>query len=230
MHSKSSAVRPSNTCRLALALIVISSLTGCAGARISNVQSTTAAVGVAPAEVLVEVDIASDIGAAQQKDASKVRSGLESGLVQHLVKNGFAAEPFVAGISHPGAAVLHVSITEADSGSLAKRMIIGWGWGKATLQAKADLERADDSLGQSVTAFDTTSDSGIKPGLLLPVGVALATGNTIGLAVGGTINIATNVRGGLSKPIKNTSVAMVDQLKKYYQSAGWAWPDAKKKA
>lgn len=229
MYNKSSAVRGSTVCRFASALILACTLAGCAGAKVSNVQSTIA-VGKAPTELLVEVNVASNIGAGQQKDVSRIRSELESALVKRLVKSGVTAEPLAAGTHDPDAAVLHVSITDAESGNLAKRMIVGLGWGKARLQAQADLERVSASGGQPVTTFDTASDSGMKPGLLIPGGVAAATGNMIGLAIGGTINIARNIHGGMSKPIKSTSVAIVDQLKKCYQTAGWTWPSAKQKA
>lgn len=229
MYCNSSVVRGTGVRRLVSMSIAVFALTGCAAAKVSNVQSATA-VGKAPTELLVEVSVASDIGAEQQKEASKIRSDLESALVKRLVKDGAAAEPFAVSAHDPDAAVLHVSITDADAGNLAKRMIVGLGWGKARLQAQADLERASVSGGQPVTRFDTASDSGMKPGLLVPGGVAAATGNMIGLAIGGTINIATNIHGGMSRPIKSTSAAIVDQLKKCYQTAGWTWPSARQKA
>ena len=60
--------------------------------------------------------------------------------------------------------------------------------------------------------LNTYSDSGFKPGLLLPGGIALATGNAAHLAIAGGLDVAFNVRGGLQQPVKHTSSAIVPTL------------------
>ena len=198
-------------------------LAGCAGARVSNIASARAA-GPAPSELLVAVDAASAPDDTQAQAAHRIAADLQADLVQRLARAKVTAEPFVPATEHPGAAVLHVTIVRADPGSLAKRLVVGFGFGRATLQARAELQEASPSGVASLTAFDTSSDSGIKPGLILPGGVALATGNAVHLAIGGGIDIATNLRGGLARPTTRTASAIVTQLRQYYASAGWQWP------
>jgi len=54
--------------------------------------------------------------------------------------------------------------------------------------------------------------------------VASATRNPIHLAIGGAIDIAMNLRGGLARPTSSTATAIVAQLKQYYATAGWYRP------
>lgn len=198
-------------------------LTGCAGAAVSNVAAVQPS-GPPPSEILVAVDAAPMTGATQTHAAQAVASKLQTALVERLTGSHLTAEPFVPGTSHPGAAILHVSVVQADPGSLAERFVVGFGLGSGKLQANAELEYAQGSSGMSLTTFDTSSHSGMKPGLILPGAVALATRNPIHLAIGGAIDIAMNVRGGLARPTSSTASGIVAQLKKYYASAGWYWP------
>ena len=137
-------------------------LSGCAGAKIANVTSVDAG-SPSPAEILVQVDSTPD----QDTNAAtltKITAALQSDLIEQLTKARVTAEPFVPGTSHPGAAVLHISIAEADPGSALERIIIGFGAGQAKLQAEVDFKTADTRAAQTMTAFDTSSNSGYQPG------------------------------------------------------------------
>lgn len=197
-------------------------LAGCAGAKVTPGASAPA-TSPTPFEILVDV-VPAVQDATQAEFARQVSAKLNSDLVERLARQRITAEPFVAGTSHPGAVVLRVAIVDADPGNRLERMAIGFGLGKAELQAKASLASSDDATATALTAFDTESDTGHKPGLILPGGVALATRNIVHLAVGGGIGVATQLHDGTDKPIKETASAIVDQLKSYYSAAGWIWP------
>lgn len=202
-------------------------LAACAGAHVSNVASVHATTA-APTEIMVAVDTAPMSDADQAQAAVTVAPQLKAAVMKRLAKAHIAAAPFVAGGPTPGSAVLHVSILQADPGSMAERFLIGFGFGRAKLQAKADLESASTAGNASLTAFHTASDSGIKPGLILPGGITLATGNLIHLAIGGGIDVVTNLRSGMSGPTNSTANAIVKQLHSYYRSARWIWPNDQK--
>jgi hypothetical protein len=208
--------------RVVVGISMVLLLSGCAGAKITNVTSVDAG-SPSPAEILVQVDSTPDQDA-NAATLTKVASALQSDLIEQLTKARVTAEPFVPGTSHPGAAVLHISIAEADPGSALERIIIGFGAGQAKLQAEVDFETTDTRAAQTMTAFDTSSNSGYQPGLIVPGGVALATGRAVHLAIGAGIDVALNVRGGLARPTAKTASAVVNQLKKYYASVGWIWP------
>ena len=202
---------------------LLTALAGCASVRVADVVSSNAA-GSPPAEILVEVRAATTLQGAQPTVAQQVAATMESDLVARLRKAGISSAP-IAPEGHPqGAAILHVSVVEAEPGNALERVVIGFGVGRAKLDIKADLQSTEAAGAHPMTQFEASSHSGFKPGLILPGGVALATHDAVHLLIGGTIDIATNIHGGLQKPIKNTTTAVVDQLKKYYSSVGWQWP------
>jgi Domain of unknown function (DUF4410) len=207
------------------AVLLLAALDACAGARVSDVSSANAA-GPRPTEILVQVSAATPASAEaeQAKLAGEVAAKLQAELVQNLTEARVTAEPFVSGTSHPGAAVLHVTVSQVDPGSAIARFVIGFGAGRAELQVAADLANADTAGAQSVTAFSASANSGRAPGLILPGGVALATRNWVHLAIGGGIKVALSLNDGLDKPVKETSKAIVKQVGDYYKSAGWYWP------
>jgi hypothetical protein len=158
--------------------------------------------------------------------AQAAAARLQADLVKRLTAARLSAEPYFPGTNHPGAAVLRVSITEAEPGSYWERFVIGFGLGRAELQAKADLESGDTTETRSLTAFNTSSATGrVMPGLVLPGAIALATRSLVPLAVGGGLKLATSFRGGLDQSADGTAKAVVEQLKKYYASVGWHWPE-----
>jgi hypothetical protein len=193
---------------------------GACSAQVSELTSS-APTRPSPSEILVAV-VPSREG--EMPLPPEIANRIQSALVERLAEAHVTAEPFVRGTTHPGAAILQVSVIEANPGNLPERFLIGFGVGKAQMKVRADLLLSDTQSSPSVLAFNTSADSGIKPGLILPGGVALATGRVIGLAVGGGIDVATNIRGGLARPVSQTASAIVSQLKTYYASAGWIWP------
>jgi len=208
--------------RAAGACLVLVMLAGCAGARVSDIAANHVQEP-APVAILVEVDSAAIAGS--DRAAAGVANPLQSDLIAQLLTAKVKAAPFGAGAIPAGNAVLHVSITEAEPGSFWKRLVIGFGLGRAELRAKVDLEAADAAGPRAMTSFATSSDNGrVMPGLILPAAVAVATRNIIPLAVGGGIKLVTSRRGGLDQPTEDTARAIVTQLKAYYVSVGWHWP------
>jgi hypothetical protein len=173
---------------------------------------------------LVDVRPALNAGDPNADLAADVSRKVQAALIKKLTKAGVTAEAYAPGRARAGAATLYVAITGAVPGNTAERILIGFGVGQAKLQASAELETDKATLGQSMTKFVISSDSGYKPGMIVPGGVAAATGNVIHLAIGGGIKIATSVHGGMSILVAETTTAIVGQLEKYYEQVGWTWP------
>ena len=205
--------------------VMVAMLTGCASARVAETARTDPA-GTQPIEILVDVSATPPSDAERAKVVRDVSSTLQSNIVKELAAAHIAAEVFVPGTPHAGAAVLHVTVTEASPGSTLERFVVGFGVGRAELNATAELRVGDATGTLPLNAFNTYSDSGFKPGLLLPGGIALATGKAAHIAIAAGLDVAFNVHGGLQQPVKHTSSAIVKQLKKYYGSVGWSWPAA----
>ena len=211
------------TCLAAAA--VFAALAGCATARVSDVTRASANA-TRPVEILVDVTTGTFSDAAQASVAQTVRSDLQADLVKELTAARVFAEPLREGTQVAGAAVLRVTITEADPGNAVKRFVIGLGAGRAELQAAAELWLPSARGGSPLVTFKTSSDSGRGLGLLVPGGAALATGEAVHLAIGGGIDLAQNAHDGFDRPLKGTARTIVDQLKSYYGSEGWYWPTA----
>jgi len=207
-----------------VAAAVVGALAGCATARVSDATHGISSE-TQPAEILVDVTTETFATASEADAAQAIRTELQADLVKDLTAARVLAEPIGAGPERTDAAVLHVTITEAAPGSALKRLVIGLGAGRAQLQAAAELRVPSAATG-SLVSFNTSSDSGRGPGLLVPGGVALATGAAVHLAIGGGIDLAENARGGFGRPLKATARTIVDELKKYYGSVGWSWPTA----
>ena len=210
------SARPAIVPTAALAL-----LAGCA-AQVSTLAEREPGAA-RPVEILVAVN--ADPGEpAGTAIAQNIATALQSELVRRLTKAKLTAAPFLPGAVPSNADVLHVVITDADPGDRLKRIVIGFGAGRAELRATADLARAGAAAQAPLLTFSTASDSGYKPGLIVPGAVAAGTGDALGLAIGGGVDIATNIQGGLAKPTEKTATAIVTRLKRYYASVGWSWP------
>jgi hypothetical protein len=202
-------------------------LASCATVHVSNVTSTRIAAKP-PAEILVEVTNGLSEYDVHAKTADKVASSLQAALVDKLTGAGLAVEPPTPGRRHSGAAVLRVSIEQAEPGSALQRFVVGFGAGRAELRARADFERPEGRMKVSMTAFNTSSGSGFKPGILLAGAITVATGNVVFLAihvaVRGGVAVAANFRGSLEQRISATAGIIVSQLERCYASEGWIWP------
>jgi hypothetical protein len=184
-------------------------LAGCATARVSD-AAYASAKSARPVEILVDVSTEAISDAAQASVAETVRADLQADLMKELTSARVFAEPLTSGTQHAGAAVLHVTVTEAAPGNPVKRFVIGLGAGRAQLRAAAELRIASAGGDFPLVSFNTSSDSGRKPGLI----------------VAGGLDVAMNARGGFDRPLKATARTVVGQLKKYYGSVGWYWPTA----
>jgi hypothetical protein len=196
-------------------------LAGCA-AQVSDVAQRQPGAA-RPVEILVAVN-ASPGRSADTTIARNIATVLQSELVRRLTKTKLTAAPFTPGEVPADADVLHVVITGANPGDRLRRIVIGFGAGRAELRATADFAPVGDASQAPLLTFSTASDSGYKPGLIVPGAVAAGSGNALGLAIGGGVDIVTNIQGGLAKPTEKTAAAIVTRLKKYYASVGWSWP------
>ena len=217
-------VRQSHAARMAGAAAALVLLGGCAGPLVTGV--TAASTGAPPpAAILVAVDVPPPGQGGPQALPAGVKAKLERSLEHELSRAGVATGPFAPGAVAPGTAVLHVSVIEADPGNPAARFVVGFGAGRAALVTRASLEdaAAPPSSAPLVT-FETFTEDSSKPGLILPGAIAAATGRLVGLAVGGGVDVALNVKGGLDGNVGRTASAIIGQLRRYYASAGWPWP------
>lgn len=192
-------------------------LVGCASAKVSDV-----AVNDPPARgpALLLVDVHSPDATGDDPAMQSLAASIRSDLLERLAKARMPAAALGAMAVPPGDAVLRVDILRADPGNDVKRLLVGFGAGRAKLEVRAELLRPGQSARRPFLAFSSQADSGRNPGLILPGGAALATHNAVHFAIGGAINLASNARAGLKDDARHTADAIVHQLQAYYFNEG----------
>lgn len=180
-----------STIVLASALLV---LAGCGTRVIQSADPTvsglrTRLVIVESKSVVPPDDPAQVVGIAAAAD-------LEKRVIAELGKRGVAALSVTSAKAQRqfGAAetaLLALSITRAEEGSAAKRLLVGFGYGKSHLEVEARLLAPSHMDEQVLASFRTKAGSGYKPGVLMPLGVGAAAGGYV-LATSG-LNLATGL-------------------------------------
>ncbi|WP_225767725.1 DUF4410 domain-containing protein [Inquilinus sp. Marseille-Q2685] len=202
-------------------------LAACGGARVSDIQYGAVQPARQPEQVLVRASVAETPGEAASAEAEEAARSLARQIASDLCNSGVPAEPIGHGASPVSAAILDISLTQLDQGSTLQRIVVGFGMGQSKLQAAVKLVLPDLMAPEPAVAFDTSADSGHKPGLLLPAGVGYATGNIVRSAIAGGAGLALNLRGGSSADIEHAASAITEQVQDYFQDVGWSqWPPA----
>jgi hypothetical protein len=110
-----------------------------------------------------------------------------------------------------------------DPGSVAKRMAIGFGSGAAELQTVVEGYLMTNQGLRRLGSEEVGSTGPKGPGEALPLAVAVASGNPIGLIVSSAVKIGGQVSGmsTVEGSAKRTATEIADQLKAAAQRQGW---------
>lgn len=110
-----------------------------------------------------------------------------------------------------------------DSGSIAKRMALGFGSGAAELSTVVEVYLMTDRGLRRLGSGELKSTGPKTPGEALPLAVTVATGNPIGLIVSSAMKIGGEVSGmsTVEGSAKRTAKEIADQLKAAAQRQGW---------
>lgn len=167
---------------------------------------------------------------APQPSEQEIAVGRQLGasVAQHLVEEindmGLTA---VIGNDAPapqvGDIVIRGRFTSIDEGSAAKRLMIGFGSGKADLQTMVDGYVMTPRGLRRVGGGSVDSSGGKTPGLVLPILVTAATANPIGLIVGGAVKVGQEVSGNstIEGAAKRTAKQIGERLETRFQQEGW---------
>ena len=122
-----------------------------------------------------------------------------------------------------GDGVIRGYIVSVEGGGVAKRFVIGFGYGTSEMDTVVE-GYVMTRQGLRKLGSGTLSSSGNKtPGLIVPAAVTIATGNPIGLIVVGGTKVLGEVSGrnALEGRAKATADAIAEQLKIRFQDRGW---------
>jgi hypothetical protein len=110
-----------------------------------------------------------------------------------------------------------------DEGSAAKRVVLGFGSGAAELKTHVEGFLMTPQGLRKIGSGDVDAGGGKSPGVIVPLAVAVATDNPIGLLVGTAAHVAGEATGRttIEGSAKRTAKKIADQLRLAFQRQGW---------
>ena len=110
-----------------------------------------------------------------------------------------------------------------DTGSAAKRVVLGFGSGEADLDTAVEGYLMTDRGPRLLGSGKVGSEGGKTPGVLVPLAVVAATANPVGLVVGGAVKLHGEATGRttIKGAAKRTAKLITDELRVAFQRHGW---------
>ncbi|OGB91918.1 MAG: hypothetical protein A2Z31_02285 [candidate division NC10 bacterium RBG_16_65_8] len=110
-----------------------------------------------------------------------------------------------------------------DEGSAAKRMVLGFGSGAAEMTTQVEGYLMTDRGLRKLGSGAVDAGGGKTPGVAVPLAVAVATANPIGLIVGGAVKVGGEVTGKstIEGTAKRTAEKIAADLRVAFQKQGW---------
>jgi hypothetical protein len=227
--------------RVALVVVALLVLGGCAQTTVTEQQSYQGPRLARPARIIV-YDFAASAAdlppgysvavAAPNADQTSDDVALGRKLGAEIAKNlvvelQTAGLPAVAAANQPPPQLNDIAIVgyfvSVDSGSLVKRVAIGFGSGAPELKTVVEAYVMSDKGLRRLGSTELKSEGPKGPGEALPLAVALASGNPIGLIVSSAVKVGGEVSGmsTIEGSAKRTAKEIGDQLKAAAQRQGW---------
>lgn len=186
-----------------------------------------------PDEVKLEHGLVADVRelvdreprtAQEKKIGNAVANALAAKLVERLREDGLPAVRAMD-VVEPGVRPLQVKgqLLSIDQGSRTRRVIIGLGLGRSSIEARVQLYESLRGRAELLESMTATTKSGRKPGMAEMIGVGAVTGHIItsavlsGAASGASEALSANVdalAGTMAKKIADEIVAL-------YKKHGW---------
>ncbi len=118
---------------------------------------------------------------------------------------------------------IYGDLVAVDEGSAPKRVLIGFGSGATHLDTLVRLYVRGPQGPEQVAEYNTTSQSGKKPGVLttLPIGMAVQGLSLMLLAIQGGVATVGELNSAVAGDAKETAEELSDSLKKLFDEHGW---------
>jgi hypothetical protein len=166
----------------------------------------------------------------EQQTARKAAQRLADDLVKGIQGLGLQAQ--LATVDQtavpPNSAMISGAFIDIDEGNRTRQMVIGFGVGKADINARMRLATWNGSGETVLATFDTHVDSGEMPGAAVTMGAGAAAqgGVTAGMAVANAgVSGVKAYRSADDPMIDRMAEKMVVTLSQYFGSQGWIPPN-----
>lgn len=154
----------------------------------------------------------------------KVGARVAEDLVAELQRKGF---PAVRAVDQPdprvGDIVIKGHFVSLSQGAAGKRVLLGFGSGKAELKTVVEGYQMTDQGLRPLGSSEVEAESGKMPGLVVPLAVVAATANPIGLIIGGAVKVAGEADGSdtIDGAAKRTAEQISKELVAEFDRQGW---------
>lgn len=148
---------------------------------------------------------------------------LANELVEEIREMGLPAVAAAGQTPRTGDVMIIGYFESIDEGSTAKRLVLGFGSGGAELSTHVEGYLMTDQGPRELGSRDVEAGAGKSPGAVVPLAVAVATHNPIGLIastalkVGGEVSGKTTIDGSSNRTAKKIG----EELKTIFQKHGW---------
>ena len=134
--------------------------------------------------------------------------------------------PAVRGAGQPpprvGDVVIRGYFVSVDEGDAGKRLLIGFGSGATELRSVVEGFQMTNHGLRPLGMRETEAGGGEMPGLLVPVAVVAATGNPVGLIVGGAAKLSGETGSEtIDGAAKRTAKEISQELEVAFEQQGW---------
>lgn len=227
--------------RSALSLLAGALLAGCASAEVSDYQPYDGPLArpdrilvydpvITPADLPPELAVLGNglSAAPQSKEQLALGRHLGAEIAKDLVSGmQDMGLPAVAAAGQPaprpGDILIAGYFTTVNAGNVAERVVVGFGEGGADLQTvvRGYLKTAGGL--RPLGSGKVNAESGKMPGGAVPLAVAVATANPIGLVVGGGVKAYGELSGSdtIEGAAQRTANVVLEKIKAAAENRGW---------
>ncbi len=231
--------------RLAISLVAVAFAAACAGTNVSNRQELVSGPLPRPDHIFVydfaatPQDVPPDSTLKAQANAGppqtpdqialgrKVGAAIANELASNIVAMGLAAEVvtpqsrfFLNDI------VIRGYLVSYTAGNAAERVAIGLGEGAAEIKAAVEGFQVTPSGLRKLGSGDVDTQASKTPGAVVPLAVAIATKNPLGLIVSTGVKLHDESTGKstIEGKAKDVAKEISDQLRTRFEQEGWIAP------
>ena len=203
-----------------VALLMGFVVAGCASAGSTQTQQHVDSRQIAKPGVILVYDF--ETGTPQTQQDRAVASTFSEQLVGTLKTRGINARRANPSTQTPMHAFLAKGqFVSIEKGSRGQRVLIGFGAGKEKINVQVQVYQVTQQGPRLLSEIVSEAEGGKMPGMATSAAVTVATGNPVGLVIGGLLNVKREAGDPLKDGIKRVAKELADRAEKFYKRQGW---------
>lgn len=156
----------------------------------------------------------------QARVTADVRSATREALLEAIGAMKLPAQPATAPLPAPPYVEIRGVILSIDEGNRTRRNLIGFGAGKSSAEANAEIFYVTANGARLLQSYDASSNSGRMPGLAAG-GAGAAAGHVAAAAANGGAKIATAGNSDAAANARRIAAGLADQFSTLFAQQGW---------